>query len=66
MNTTDKNQLIEQISNWQAADPENRTTFVVLIEDDIFSSTNTSSNENSCYTSTTFKFTKSKQTNLSV
>lgn len=39
MNTTDKNQLIEQISNWQAADPENRTTFVVLIEDDIFSST---------------------------
>lgn len=39
MNTTDKNQFIEQIQNWQQADPENRTAFVVLIEDDNFSST---------------------------
>lgn len=39
MNTTDKNQFIEQIQNWQQADPENRTAFVVLIEDDYFSST---------------------------
>ena len=39
MNTTDKNQFIEQIQNWQQADPENRTSFVVLIEDDNFSST---------------------------
>ena len=39
MNTTDKNQFIEQIQNWQQADPKNRTSFVVLIEDDNFSST---------------------------
>lgn len=38
MNTTDKNQLIEQIQNWQVADPNNRTAFVLLIEDDKFSS----------------------------
>lgn len=38
MNTTDKKQLIEQIQNWQAADPKNRTAFVILIEDDNFSS----------------------------
>mgnify|MGYP001067601379 CR=1 FL=1 len=35
MNTTDKNQFIEQIQNWQQADPENRTAFVVLIEQPI-------------------------------